>query len=112
MFGDVGEGQIAADGKCYVWIDPTFAQTIADTQYQVFLQKYGQGECLVSERKPNYFVVEGTQGLSFGWEIKAKQFGYEMNRLDRKDDWNISNTDYGELAERYINNIQNESEVA
>lgn len=112
MFGDIGEGQIANDGKCYVWLDPTFAQTIADTQYQVFLQKYGQGECWVSERKPNYFVVEGTQGLSFGWEIKAKQFGYEMNRLDRKDDWNISNTDYGELAERYINNIQNESEVA
>ena len=112
MFGDIGEGQIANDGKCYVWLDPTFAQTISDTQYQVFLQKYGQGECWVSERKPNYFVVEGTQGLSFGWEIKAKQFGYEMNRLDRKDDWNISNTDYGELAERYINNIQNESEVA
>ena len=112
MFGDIGEGQIANDGKCYVWLDPTFAQTIADTQYQVFLQKYGQGECWVSERKDNYFVVEGTQGLSFGWEIKAKQFGYEMNRLDRKDDWNISNTDYGELAERYINNIQDESEVA
>ena len=112
MFGDVGEGQIAEDGKCYVWIDPTFAQTIADTQYQVFLQKYGQGECWVSERKPNYFVVEGTQGISFGWEIKAKQLGYEMNRLDKKDDWNLINTNYGEIAERYINDIQNESEVA
>jgi hypothetical protein len=130
MFGDIGEGTIADDGKCYVWLDPVFTQTIADTQYQVFLQKYGQGECWVSERTSNYFIVEGTQGLSFGWEIKAKQQGYEQLRLD-KEAWiqneafnhtsldiladaymnNLEIVDYGELAENHIAEIQSEREV-
>ena len=65
-FGDIGEGTISDDGKCYVWIDSIFAETVSLNQYQVFLQKYGQGDCWVSERKPGYFVVEGTPGLSFG----------------------------------------------
>ena len=82
MFGDIGEGVIGEDGRCFIPIDPTFAETISDAQYQVFLQKYGSGECYVSERKPSYFIVEGTPDLSFGWELKAKQKDYEQRRLD------------------------------
>ena len=81
MFGDIGEGTIGEDGICYIWFDPIFSQTIEDCQYQVFLQKYGEGECYVAERKIDRFVVKGTVGLSFGWEVKAKQLGYQMARL-------------------------------
>lgn len=112
MFGDIGEGVIAEDGKCYIWIDSVFAQTINTNGYQVFLQKYGQGECYVAERKGSYFVVEGNPGLSFGWEIKAKQDGFEMLRLDTFDLWEYQSINYGDGALEHISDIQNEREVA
>ena len=78
----------------------------------MFLQKYGQGECYVTERKANYFVVEGYPGLVFGWEIKAKQSDYEMNRLDKFVETPSISNDYGEDAIKHINEILNEREVA
>lgn len=83
MFGDVGEGAIDKTGKCYVWLDDVFAETIdTDVQYQVFLQAYGEGNVYVNERSPSYFVACGTPGLAFGWEIKAVQKNYNMIRLE------------------------------
>jgi len=111
MFGDIGEGIIAEDGKCYIWLDPVFAQTINSNGYQVFLQKYGKGECYVTERKSNYFVVEGDAGLSFGWELKAKQSDYEMKRLDRFTEQPSISNDYGNDAIEHIKEIQQEREV-
>lgn len=82
MFGDVGEGSIGEDGLCYIWLDPIFAQTIEDGQYQIFLQKYGAGDCYVSERTKSHFVVAGTPNLAFGWELKGKQKDFSMTRLE------------------------------
>lgn len=83
MFGDLGEGQIDETGKCYVFIDDIFSETIdTDCVYQIFLQPYGKGECYVIERNSSYFVVEGTLGLSFGWELKAIQREYDTMRLE------------------------------
>ena len=83
MFGDVGEGTIGYDGKCYISIDPIFLETIASgCKYQVFLQKNGKGDVWVSERHETYFVVEGTENLNFSWEIKARQKDYEYDRID------------------------------
>jgi hypothetical protein len=115
MFGDIGEGEIADDGKCYIWLDPIFAQTISDAQYQVFLQCYGDGNCYVSERKHDYFVVQGTVGLAFGWEIKAKQKDYDQRRLETPEyrDVDISHgIQYGELAANHIEEIKKERENA
>lgn len=123
MFGDVGEGKIAEDGKCYVRTDSTFNQTIADGSYQVFLQKYGQGECYVTERKADYFVVEGTAGMKFGFEIKAKQAGYENLRLETERNtpqineyyfgtYELNQDDYGQMAIEHIEEIADEREVA
>lgn len=113
MFGDIGEGTIADDGKCYVWLDPVFMQTIDNSSYQVFLQKYGQGDCWVSERKSNYFVVEGDVGLTFGWELKARQIDYSQRRLDTRIKVETDNPiqDYGKSALEHIQNIQSEREV-
>ena len=83
MFGDVGEGTIGVDGKCYISIDPIFLETIASgCKYQVFLQKNGKGDVWVSERHETYFVVEGTESLSFSWELKARQKDYEYDRIE------------------------------
>lgn len=108
LFGDVGEARIGADGKCYVWFDAVFAQTIADTQYQVFLQRYGNGDCWVSERTGAYFVVEGDPGLAFAWEVKAKQRGYEQTRLEPAEKFSIKEQTYGENAALYIENLRKE----
>ena len=114
LFGDVGEGSISDDGKCYVQIDSIYAETVATNQYQVFLQKYGEGDCYVTERNSAYFVIEGTPGLSFGWEIKAKQRDYDQLRLERyENDVNIENAlDYASGLMEHIKNIKIEREVS
>ena len=107
MFGDVGEGVIGEDRKCYVWLDAVFAQTITTSQYQVFLQKYGSGDCWVSERRGSCFVVEGTPGLSFGWELKAKQADFDQRRLDTPmGEYERDETNYGEQALQYLNQLK------
>ena len=82
MFGDVGSGRIGEDGHCYVWLDPMSKQAISG-DYQIFLQGYADASFYVSERTAEYFVIQGPPGTAFDWEIKAKQAGYEQERLDR-----------------------------
>lgn len=83
MFGDIGSGLIDDDGYCVVSIDDIFAQTAnSEIAYQVFLQKCGEGDCWIAEKSINYFVVEGTPGLEFDWELKAHQTGYESTRIE------------------------------
>lgn len=82
-FGDLGSGETDSEGICVVSIDDIFAETArTDLGYQVFLQKCGAGDLWVAEKRPGYFVVEGTPGLAFDWEVKARQTGYETERLE------------------------------
>lgn len=83
MFGDIGEGELDDKGVCIITLDPIFAQTISQNGYQVFLQRYGSGDCYVSERDVGSFIVCGTPGMKFGWELKASQAGYENVRLEK-----------------------------
>lgn len=87
MFGDIGNGKTDEDGACYIFIDDIFRETIdTDCQYQVFLQKYGQGDLWIEERNSDYFLVKGAPNLSFGWEMKARQLGYDIERLELFED--------------------------
>ena len=84
LFGDIGETIIGDDGYGFVDIDDIFTETIAEkVEYQVFLQREGEGDCYVAEKTPRYFVVKGTPGLKVAWELKAKQKDYEMIRLEQ-----------------------------
>lgn len=100
LFGDVGEGVIDEDGTCYVALDPIYAETVSAT-YQVFLQQYGRGELWVDERNADYFVVRGTPGLSFGWEIKAQQADVPNRRLDEADLDDMQSNDVTEAAQAF-----------
>lgn len=105
MFGDVGAAQTDETGKCLIFIDEKFAQTIdLEYLYDVFLTKYGPGDCYVSERTPSYFVVKGTKNLKFVWEVKTIQRDYENLRLEahtrEKDD-----TDYIYDVSAYMNTL-------
>ena len=109
MFGDVGEGKTDETGKCMIYLDDVFAETIdTDVQYQVFLQAYGDGRVYVNERSPSYFTVCGTPGLAFGWEIKAVQKGYNTIRLENfeRPEQEETATD---LTYRMLANIETEN---
>lgn len=83
MFGDIGEGTIDENGECYICLDDVFSETVsAQIEYQVFIQKEGQGDIWVDSKEPAFFVVKGTPNLKFAWEVKVKQKGYEYDRLE------------------------------
>lgn len=85
-FGDIGSGCTDNTGKCYIDIDDIFSETVnTGVEYQVFLQKEGQGDIWVEEKTDSYFVVRGTENLKFSWEIKAIQKDYEFERLEKFD---------------------------
>lgn len=85
-FGDIGTAQTDETGKCYIDIDDIFAETVnTGVEYQVFLQKEGQGDLWVEEKTDSYFIVKGTENLKFSWEIKAIQRDYEFERLEKFD---------------------------
>lgn len=108
LFGDVGEGVIAEDGECHIFLDPVFIQGISTMGYQVFLQLYGEGSAYVTERNQAYFKVVGTPGLRFGWEIKGRQKDYTDERLENtKEDSPVRYVDYGESAAAYLENLIN-----
>lgn len=110
MFGDIGTGHTDESGKCYIYFDPVFQETVsADYTYCVFLQKEGKGDIWVSEKTADYFLVEGTPSLAFSWEAKVKQRDYEYLRLDPLDrSQDEQDTDYEGLATAYLANYEKE----
>lgn len=84
-FGDIGSATLK-NGKCKIEIEEIFAETVnTDIEYQVFLQAYGNANIWVSERHQDYFIVQGTDDIEFGWELKAKRKGYEYTRLEEHE---------------------------
>ncbi len=100
MFGDIGEADIGEDGVAVISIDDVFSETIdLGMKYQVFLQKEGEGDLWVSQKEAAYFVVEGTPGLHFSWELKAKQFDAGTTRLESSGGVFEEETLFGETPE-------------
>ena len=109
-FGDIGEATLDENGICYIFLDGIFSETInTDCQYQVFLQKYNPGDVWVEERTENCFIVHGTPGIRFGWEIKARQLGFETERLERFSQVEREEPiNYETEAQNYIENFYKE----
>lgn len=115
VFGDVGEATLDENGKCIIMIDDIFSETIVtDIEYQVFLQKEGKGDIWVKEKNSNYFEINGTPGLKFAWEIKARQKDYETERLETfdKDAEEYDDIDYASEAAEMVEKFYKELEVA
>lgn len=82
FFGDIGESVISDDGTCMIDIDDIFQESAnVGIKYYVFLQREGEGNCWIAEKEQNYFIVKGTPGLKFSFEIKARQIEYEHMRF-------------------------------
>ena len=74
--------------------------------YYVFLQKESDGECWVAEKEPTHFIVRGTPGLRFCFEIKAKQSEYEHMRFA-----DSSETAYDQAVEELDYDYETEAET-
>ena len=107
LFGDVGVGRTDSDGKCYIYFDAKFRETVTLWQeYSVFLQKEGPGDLWVSEKALDYFVVEGTAGLKFSWDVKARQAGYEADRMEHpKESPDEPYVDYENMMRSYADRL-------
>lgn len=115
VFGDIGEATLDENGKCIIMIDDIFSETIVtNIEYQVFLQKEGQGDAWVKEKNSNYFEINGTPGLKFAWEIKARQKDYETERLEifDKDAEEYDDIDYASEAAEMVEKFYKELEIA
>jgi hypothetical protein len=112
MFGDIGTAQTDETGECYINIDDIFAETVnTGIEYQVFLQKEGQGDLWIEEKTPTYFTVKGTENLKFSWEIKAIQRDYEFERLEKIDNSEKEEViDYEKEYMKEINDLIKEQE--
>lgn len=119
FFGDIGESVISDDGTCMIDIDDIFQESAnVGIKYYVFLQREGEGDCWVAEKEQNYFIVKGTPGLKFSFEIKARQIEYEHMRFtDRGDtaytdarDIEIPEPNY-ESEETEVSEVDYESEL-
>ena len=113
VFGDVGEATLDESGKCIIMIDDIFSETIVtNIEYQVFLQKEGQGDVWIEKKEDTYFEAAGTPELKFAWEIKARQKDYETERLEIFDEEDFTDIDYASEAAEMVDNFYKELEVA
>ena len=72
----------------------------------MFLQSSGKDAVCIEGRYSDHFVVSGTPGLSFGWEIKAKQIDYDQLRMtEERGQVDTSTTNYGAEAASYLTSI-------
>lgn len=133
LFEDNGSGIINDNGICTVFFDDIFSETVnLNCEYYVQLTKCGLGDIYVFEKRYNYFIIKGTPNLAFDWNVKAKQLGYENDRMNRSDGYaspeggasEINNEDLATLRsneasqleennnfyDSYINNLLNERE--
>lgn len=81
FFGDIGGGELDETGRCVVAIDKTIRETVG-AEYYVFLQPESPGSFYVAEKSADFFIVSGPAGGRFAWELKARQSGYEAERLE------------------------------
>lgn len=70
--GDIGENTIGSDGTYTVTLNQSFLDAVSGS-YQVFVQSYTANNVWINARNSGNFVVGGTPGTKFGWEVKAKK---------------------------------------
>lgn len=99
LFGDIGEGVLDEKGTCYIYLDSIISESVDNNvDYQVFIQPYGKGECYIDKKEIDFFIVKGASGLKFGWEIKAIQKDYTLERLEDYTEIEPHNNDIDEIT--------------
>lgn len=117
-FADIGKSELDIYGISYIWIDPQFYEVIeSECTYKVFLTKYGLGDLYVDmdNSTKDYFIVKGTPGLKFAWEIKCIQKGLNNTRMSINDFLNAeigNDYNYGYEGSQIVNTWEGELDYA
>lgn len=99
-FADIASGKIAADGKCVIYLDRKFAETIdRDCEYQVILTAVGKASELYVIKNEEYFTVYGQPETDFDCMIIGRQKGYVTSYAD--------SVDFSGLGEEVSENVIN-----
>ena len=81
-FCDYGIGRLDENGKCWIIIDPIFAETVDKHSIpRVFLTKYGSGDVWVEKIEPSEFLACGTPGMIFSWDARYQQLNISSERM-------------------------------
>ncbi len=106
-FADSGTSQIGDDGYSYIAIDPIFLETVSGS-YRVFLQGL-RSNVVLEEKQSGYFVVSGTPGTEFYWNLEFTQRDFENLRFTSPATYEPDNkavTDVYECSTVYKDNAE------
>lgn len=90
-FADVCSGKIASDGKCVVYLNRKFIETIdCDCEYQILITAVNKKSNLYVVKEREFFTVFGDCETSFDCMIIARQKGYVTTYADEEKNLNIN----------------------
>lgn len=90
-FADICSGKIASDGKCVVYLNRKFIETIdCDCEYQILITAVNKKSNLYVVKEREFFTVFGDCETSFDCMIIARQKGYVTTYADEEKNLNIN----------------------
>lgn len=90
-FADVCSGEIASDGKCVVYLNRKFIETIdCDCEYQILITAVNKKSNLYVVKEREFFTVFGEPETYFDCMIIARQKGYVTTYADEEKNLNIN----------------------
>lgn len=90
-FADICSGKIASDGKCVVYLNRKFIETIdCDCEYQILITAVNKKSNLYVVKKREFFTVFGEPETYFDCMIIARQKGYVTTYADEEKNLNIN----------------------
>lgn len=82
-FFDNGSCTIGNDGKCFVFLNPLFRETIDEHyKYEVQLTRTSEKKVEWVEKKDEYFIIHGETGATADWMVIARQKGYANDYME------------------------------
>lgn len=90
-FADICSGKIASDGKCVVYLNRKFIETIdCDCEYQILITAVNKKSNLYVVKEREFFTVFGESETYFDCMIIARQKGYVTTYADEEKNLNIN----------------------
>lgn len=90
-FADICSGKIASDGKCVVYLNRKFIETIdCDCEYQILITAVNKKSNLYVVKEQEFFTVFGESETYFDCMIIARQKGYVTTYADEEKNLNIN----------------------
>lgn len=85
VFSDIGSGVTDKTGRCYVFFDPIFSETVdLKHDYQVFVSIIGNTAVPYAvEKTKEFFIIQTQPHTAFDWIALARQKDFTCHRMER-----------------------------